>query len=484
MEKGKTERTEKADKTVPVGELKKLISLVDRTDFDEYLYPKGGTDTHFQPETKPYHNFSREAIVLPFAGSPRWGQRITFSMPWPYQGDFLNNITLRLKPLSWLSRVAQARIGPEIGDWVILDPDNAWVWANSLGTIAIERAEMEVDGVTIESFSGDWINVQTKVQDSTADELVASYSNLTVNNFMPSEDGYVYCRLPFWFSKHVNTAFPLVACSTLGPDRVRFHITLRPYADVVRKLTNPKACKEIPNGSFQVRDYSFPFRKFQTVPISGMPAFEEADMLCGISHIDGDLRTSYMNTMQEVLAEPVVETMFAEPLKYTVNTSDKDIIKIGLPLTEANGPLKQIYFFIRLKSAITQFNDWNNYSAMLPNEVDPVWNPTRPLLQHAQLMVGSAIWADEDERWWRATGDIALPGGIRAYGNYIYVYNFAEHPTGFSPSGSLNASRVDLRLNLSVRPPNDKSEWSVSVFLVGTNWLRFQNGLANLLFMD
>ena len=102
------------------------------------------------------------------------------------------------------------------------------------------------------------------------------------------------------------------------------------------------------------------------------------------------------------------------------------------------------------------------------------------------LSYQEAVWADEEERWWRAQGDILLPGGIRAYGNYIYCYNFAEKPADFSPSGSLNASRVDMRLLLTVAPPGgaEDLEWSVHVFYVGTNWIRFQNGLANLVFMD
>jgi hypothetical protein len=183
---------------------------------------------------------------------------------------------------------------------------------------------------------------------------------------------------------------------------------------------------------------------------------------------------------------PVVETTFAEPLKYTVNRSAGEFIQISLPLTEANGPIKQILFFLRRNATITQFNDWNNYSAVLDNELDPIWNPSKPLLQHAQLQIGTAVWADQPERWWRATSNSAMPGGVRGYGDYIYGYNFAQVPTDFSPSGSVNASRVDMKLNLTVAAPGGKAdgEWTVTVFIIGYNWLRFQNGLANLVFMD
>jgi len=475
----------------PVGEIKKFVTLVDRTDFDEFVYPKDTDNTEFLPNYKPYHNFTQEAVVYPFAGSPNWGQRFTFTVPWPWQADFLNYIILRLKPNSWLPLEATKHIGPEIGDWIPYPNNNAfWIWANSLGTAAIERAEMEVNGVIVEEFSGDWIDVWTKTFRDTStglatDEMMGSYSSLSTKNFLASEDGYIYCPLPFWFSKHANNAFPLVSCQ--GPNTVRFHITLRPFKSVVRKLTDALKCDETPCGqTFKVRNYyTTLYSNILTVQIDpAIPSFETADFLCGVSHIDGELRSAFLKLPHEILMYPVLEANFSEPLKYVINTKNENTIKIGLPII-GNGPITQMFFFLRRKASIDLFNDYTNYSGLLTNEVDPVWNPVRPLLRHAQLMIGTAVWADEDEMWWRAQ-NVELPGGVRAYGNYLYCYNFAGKPTGFSPSGSLNMSRVDVKLNLTVDPPTSayNTEWTVSVFLVGTNWMRFQNGLENQMFMD
>ena len=475
----------------PVGEIKKIVSLVDRTDFDEFVYPKDGTNTEFLPTNKPYHNFTQETLTFPFAGSPNWGQRITFSLPWPWPADFLNTLTLRLKPTSWLTKDMQDHLGPLFNDWAPVPNDNNfWIWANNLGIAAIEHAEMEVDGVTIEEFSGDWLHLWNKCFRDTSlgiatDEMTGSYASLSRQNFFASEDGYIYCPLPFWFSRFANTAFPLLSCS--GPNTIRFHITLRPFSSVVRKLVNPLQCKETPCGqSFKVNYYySETFTTGRTVHIdSRIPSFEAADFLCGFSHIDGDLRIAYRDQTHELLMSPVLETVFAEPLKYVVNTSSSDTIKIGLPLV-ANGPVRQLLFFLRRNAAIDLYNDYTNYSAVLGVEADPTWNPVVPLLKRAQLMIGTAVWADEEESWWRAN-NVDLPGGIRAYGNYVYCYNFAKKPHEFSPSGSVNMSRVDVRLNLTVTPPTSTfdTEWTVSVFFVGTNWMRFQNGLANTVFMD
>ena len=42
----------------PLGEMKTIVSLVDRTAFDSYMYPSDAKQTVFQPVFKPYHNFT------------------------------------------------------------------------------------------------------------------------------------------------------------------------------------------------------------------------------------------------------------------------------------------------------------------------------------------------------------------------------------------------------------------------------------------
>lgn len=465
-----------------VGEIKKIVSLIDRTAFDEYIYPASTTHTHFQPDDKTYNNFTQEIVNYTISGNPQWGQRLTFNIPWPWKGDFLNWIALRLKPLSWLPLDAAEHLGPNRQDWIPTDPEKMWVWANSLGSAAIELAEMEVDGVVIESFSGDWSSVWNRIS-GDSDQLLSIRKS---PSHIISEDGYLYCYLPFWFSKYKNTAFPLCSCGR--PDMVKFHIKLRPFSEVVRRLSTALNCDESLLGDTMViRDYTFPFRAFKTIQNNKtIPGFEIADIICEISNIDGELRDSYIKNPQEILMSPVIEMDFWQPLKYTIGVAADDIINIQLPLTAANGPIKQILFFIRRKAAIDLYREYDNYSATILEEADTIWNPIKPLLVKGKLMVGTATWVDEDELWWRTEYATTLPGGIRSAGNFIYGYNFADNPLSFEPTGSVNASRVDMRLDLSIKQPSDShnKEWTVHVFIIGTNWIRFQNGIANLLFMD
>ena len=247
-----------------------------------------------------------------------------------------------------------------------------------------------------------------------------------------------------------------------------------------------KVCDQTPlQSSFEIQDLALPFLQKRTIQVNQpQPTMEVAEMVCGTALIDGDLRKAYRDYYHEILMNPVVEMQFGEPLKYTVGAPNGSRILIGLPLTAFNGPLKQLIWVIRRKGVGARA-DWTNFSATLEDAADPIWNPTQPLLRKATLLVGTATWFDEEESVLRANGALPLAGGIRVFGNYIYVYNFTERPNSFDPCGSVNASRTDLRLNLEVEQPQgaDK-EWEVLVWAVQTNWMRFQNGLANQVFMD
>jgi len=476
----------------PVGSMKKIVSLVDRGAFDEFVYPAAIKETLLYPSVTPYHNFVQSIEEIPFIGEARWGQRISFELPRPVPADFLSWIALRLKPTSWIPYDAIQKLQSGVYEYV--DPSGAWCWAASLGTAAIAEAEMTVDGITLERWSGDWIDVwnrtaHTSNEGAGWDQLLAVHGaaeyaagDLSAVGVVPSEDGYVTCFLPFWFSRWVNSAFPLIAC-----DRpIRFNITLRPFSQVVRRVATPLGCDETPLGTtFTVVDTSRPYYYERVVTnLATIPPFESAALLCGFANVDSEFRKRVQTTVQELLMNPVSVHTFSEPLTYVSGVQGLDTIRITLPL-EINGATRQLLWFLRRK-AVAMFNDWTNYSAVLANERDPVWAPRAPLLVRAQLQVGTAVWVDQEEGWWRQRGGLKERGGIRVSGAYVYAYSFGTRPDLWRPTGSIDVDRVSVRLQLEVRPPGgvEDGEWEVVVFSVAQNWLRFQEGLAGLVFMD
>ena len=508
----------------PVGEMKRLVSLVDRGESDEYFYPKSAENTLFLPQFKPYHNFTQETIELPYTGAANWGQRITFTMPFPWLGDCLNWVALRITPNHWLPGNAIQGLSQNVSQrWSYPDISNAWIWATNLGSSSIALVEMEVNGIVIEKWSGDWIDVWHRLYmdssraggwaDSVAGTLdknrlgalrqFANQDNIvyfdspageantvidTLNSaatVSPTEDGSVYAYFPFWFARRRNAAFPLA--SIQGEGNVRFHITFRPFNDVIRKVLVPRACGETVLGTNQViidNDTSIPDDTIFAIPPNA-PNFKDAALICGFTHFEGDLRKAYVHSPHEILTEPVINIPFSEPLKYVINTGDADTITVSLPLEAANGPIREVIWFLRRKDAY-KFNSWTNYGAYLENEWDYIYKPQRSLLKKAVLRVGSVVWADQDEMWWRHRGALQHPGGSLIMSSYVYAYSFAHDPTKFGPTGSMNASRAEMRLDLTIIPPTDveNTEWEVQVFIVGHNWMRFQNGLAERLFTD
>lgn len=508
----------------PVGEMKRLVTLVDRGDADQYFYPLDAENTTFLPKFKPYHNFTQEILELPYTGAATWGSRITFTMPFPFVGDCLNWVALRFTPQHWLpGDIIRGLLNAGDKRWEYQTDKDKWMWASHLGSIAIASVEMEVNGTVIEQWSGDWMDIWYRVYmdgsrgagwadsitgrlqrvNTPLDPVTPNMMNETTyydnpvgtaaelgqytneQTIFPTEDGNVYAFFPFWFARRRNAAFPMA--SIQGQGNLRFHVTLRPFDEVIRRFNLPRACGESVLGkkiSLYDND-TYIQLPYEVTVQQNVPQLTDAIMMCGITYLDGDLREAYVNGVHQTLIEPVINISFTEPLKYAVNTGDSDTITVSLPLEAANGPIREIIWFLRRKAVYT-YNSWTNYACYLEHEVDAIYKPQRSLLKKAVLRVGSVVWADQDEMWWRSRGALMHSGGIQLMNSYIYAYSFANDPEKFGPTGSMNASRAPMRLDLTITPPVDVEDkkWEVQVFVVSHNWMRFQNGIAERVFAD
>jgi hypothetical protein len=196
--------------------------------------------------------------------------------------------------------------------------------------------------------------------------------------------------------------------------------------------------------------------------------------------IDGKVRDAMLNQPFEILHRQVQTFTFSEPLKYAIGKGSGDTVKIQLPL-EANHPLEEIIWFIRRKDCADN-NEWTNYSSVLERQYDAEYNPFDSLLVSATLQVNGITLCEAEGDYYRDLIARTHKGGYVSWSHFIYGYPFARHPGEHQPSGTLNASRVqNLRLTLEIKT---SCEWEVKVFCIGLNWLRLQNGIANLLFKD
>ena len=483
--------------------IKRTVDLVDRAPEDEFFTPQASNSTLFHHTRTPAHNVVQEIVDLGYRGNAAWGQRITVNLRRSESGDIVQWLCLRLTPRSWLPSDVEESI--RVGDWDYADTSGAWTWASSLATQAIQRVEFESGDTLLEAWGGEWMDVWSRIgmdvgRAATWDaDIYGQMPPWALRDVgrpawtatRPTEDGHVYCWLPLALFRHPRTGLPLLSIEEKTQE-VRVHITLRPFADVVRRRAVVRATPcEVPLGSTQVfLDVTggTPIPWVRTLDVN-VPGFEEVSVLAGVIHTDGARRTSLMRMPQELLFEPVSHAQFDNP-GMGVTGDGCVTVTMNLTLTTLNGPIREIVWFLRRKG-VWAYAESTNYGALLEDAlVATATTPLtqRPLMTKARLRVDNATWREEDEVWWRMEYGLGKRGGVRAAGGMVYGFSFGEaarwSPDSLQPAGTINGSKVDVRLDIDVDASLAPEGWEVHVFGVGVNWLRFTSGQAGLLFSD
>lgn len=503
--------------------VKRFVDLVDRGPEDDTFFPAASNATLFRREWKTHHNVVPEIVELGYQGDVNWGQRFTVRLTRQDSGDLLQWICVRLKPASWLGPALERKITG--GGWDYADTSGAWMWADSLGSVAIQRVDLEIGDTLVESWPGEWMDIWSRlwmdlgrapgwdadIYGKLPTWVQHSTARPPWTTIQPTEDGYIYCWLPLVFMKRASTPFPLVALA--DSQEMRLHITLRPFTEVVRRRLLPRASPtETPLGStIVVNDVTgtVPVPYEYRLPLK-TPGFHEVNVFAGISLTEDPLRASLMRLPQEIMYEPVTHMRFDVPAALTqwIPGGACQITHMTCVLDALNGPQRKIIFFLR-RRAVWQFNEWTNYGALLERELYQtvledadglVARPVatqQPLLNSARLTVGNAVWNDDDERWWRIDFGLEHRGGVRAANGMVYGFEFGSATNvrfeDLQPAGTVNASRAEIKLDLTIAVPppatgdtcdETGSEWEVHVFGVGLNWMRFVNGMAVPIFKD
>ena len=376
-----------------------------------------------------------------------------------------------------------------------LSVGDQWFYANSLGTVILERAELEVGDQTIEIVDGDFLNVSSLLfqdlnsqfglaTDGLGRQPLSSLLHSPLSKPFPTTSRSLFIPLPFFFSRvKLQEAFPVLACKE---GSIRIHVQLRPFKECVRIITGRRAsCDDNPLGKlFSVIDTSISYRT-KILAYDNIPQFKNIQLITYSAHTDGSIRNKILRNPFEILTRNVTTFHFAEPLKYAVNKTTADTIQVLLPL-ELNHPVEEIIWFVRRKS-VENNNEWTNYSAVTSYEYDPIFNPTKPLLQSATIQFNGVDIVKAEEQWFRQHIALRHKGGIAAYENFIYGYSFSSTPGRHQPAGTANASRLQsIRLGLNIVPPGGalEQDWEVKVFVLAIQWLRFQDGLTNKMYTD
>jgi len=487
----------------PGGDITTLLDLTPRDFQDQEMFPLSAEKTWWLPDqTRRIHPFSLSVQEFPFRGPAAFGQLFTFDLRSVGCGDLLLNTTLQIELGHWLDDTTLLRL--ESGKYQITS--DYWAYANSLGSVIIEKAELVIGDSTIETLDGDFLYAASLLFPDLNRQFGVATDGLGVSDLakqntqtlkqtkpFPTQDRTLYIPLPFFFQRiRLAEALPILACKE---GSIKINITLRPFAECVRILGKARqSCDQVPLGiPFQITNYLNAAQQDITVQSSPViPQFKKITLVTYAANTDGVMRKKILRNPFEILRRDVATFHFTEPLKYAINTPSSDTITVQLPL-ELNHPMEEILWFVRRKSASSSLNEWINYSAVPSIEYDPVFKPFKPLLKSASIQFNGQEIIHADEQWFRQHISLLHKGGSAAYSKYLYGYSFSTKPGEHQPSGTLNASRLQsIRLNLTIQQPFSASsggndyglDWEVKVFVIGLQWLRFQDGLANKMFMD
>ena len=124
----------------PGGDITTLLDLTPRDFQDQEMFPLSAEKTWWLPDqTRRIHPFSLSVQEFPFRGPAAFGQLFTFDLRSVGCGDLLLNTTLQIELGHWLDDTTLLRL--ESGKYEITS--DYWAYANSLGSVIIEKAELK-----------------------------------------------------------------------------------------------------------------------------------------------------------------------------------------------------------------------------------------------------------------------------------------------------------------------------------------------------
>ena len=503
----------------PRGDITTVLDLTDRDDQDDTLFPLDTLATRWtRTGLTRYIPFTQTDLEYNHTGPAEFGQRFTFELG-KNMGDFLNGLSLQIRLGHWFpENVLQGLLAAQ----TIYDEGTVpWFYANSLGTVLIQRAELEIDGQVVEVIDSDFLNIWSLLNASSNGNFGVSSDALgrvpisTLRRWpsylsFPTDNRTIVCPLLFHFMRlPMDEAFPLVAARD-GTVRVNIH--LRPFSEVVRYASGvrPGGCLDTPlQKSFSML-VDNTGGKSPTSPLTvttgiAEPLFEDVRLVVASTFIDGPLRDLYMKKPFEYLYRQVQTFVFDEPLKYVTAKSAglTDSVEIQLPL-ELNHPVEELIWVVRRKATVLN-NEWTNYTTLLESQraaIDPLNVAADPTLVppafvlRGKIQINGLDLVEADGDFFRREAGRIHRGGATPYLAGIYGYSFARSPAKHQPSGWMNASRTwTSRITLQVVSPpacvvpagfdqTVSNTWEVRVYAVAMNWMRFENGIANRIFTD
>ena len=413
------------------------------TGIQDYYLTDNPEITFFQQTYKRHTKFALETLDNPFEETAEFGTIVRCIIP--RKGDLVRKLYFRFEL-------------PAL-------PNDDLCYTNSIGNAIIEYADLIIGGQLIERLTGEYIEIYNNlyVSDSkqrSLEYLVGSTDStlgLGVASSTTSGKYGKYPRtfvvpLPFYFNNHDSLSIPI---SALTRQEVEVHVKIRRIENLVLNTdpTDPTHTQNFPNVQLVNA----------TLPVEYV-------------FLDDDEYNYILNTRLEYLITQV-------QLSKSSIVENQNAAKFRLGFVN---PVKEIYTVIQnsdqIESNIITGNDWFNFEN--PD------NDSEGLLKH-QLLNMKLEFNDEkiiddklaDTSFLHALQPMLHHTRVPKSDRKFYTYSFSLDPESYFPTGQINMSRIQNKI-LSLELSESTKKRDIRIYAVSYNILRFEHGLAGLLFID
>lgn len=393
-------------------------------------------------------------------------------------------------------------------------------WVKKIGLKIIKSIEFQIGATTVQKFTNHWLNIVEELlnDDCGYNKMIGNveeltnphvtnnkkivisnnrfnfyyYPNSDKKNNIPSIRKYdLRIPLPFWFSKDVTMALPMLLFQN-NPIKIKIILEdseklYQVYSEKLNRYISPKLYNDLERiNNSQHKDITL--SNFLKETNSNNVIDIKSHLLSTNIYLDRDQYRNYKKkVMHEYLFDDIIE--FNDDLR--LNNNEQTI-----NLNVISKPLKEIFWVI-YRDNNDYTNEHFNYTASISEQ------DNYDILEHATYKIANEylIFEEIDNKYFDNIQPHEYHSNIpRNKG--IYMYSFSLNPEGKDSSGHFNAV-VDNKLKLKIKTYSNQdinynlqtlvdqkiknnnlnlgvSKYKIKIFLVCHNFLNITNGTANL----
>jgi hypothetical protein len=388
--------------------------------------------TYFQSVYRRHTNFAIETIPDYFSGNVDFGDIVKCKLT--SYGDLIKNMRLSIT-LPKLEGTGNTNYSgyPYIASWV-----------NSIGHAIIRRMWVEIGDAVIDQQYGMWLEIwdELTLMEEKKDAHYNAIGKHDNFNVMSNNNGLVLeIPLPFWFSKNIALALPLIA---LYDQDVTVGIEFESFDKLWVSSTGEKP---------------------------KIPKMEDAHLEIDYVFLETPERRRFVYQPREYLIEQI---------KYQSEGIDSSNEYNRIEL-EFDTIIKELVWVIQrndvFDNAPNGGNETFNFSNKLSYQTTTL-SPPYDIMTRANLQFeGNDRIEERDVDYFRRTQTIMAHS--RAPNNHINVISFSLGPEDFQPKGQCNFEYIDNKV-LIIKILNGIIKPNCYIFAPCYNFLRIEYGMASL----